>query len=80
MKTHPAPLPPPPVKRLAPILPSMTDTTLMNKQKVLNIIYTQIQGIVHHARLVNGTRVFMRNVRHGIAMLELLPNMSFVVM
>lgn len=52
MKTHPAPLPPPAVKRLEPILPPITDATLMNKQKLLNIVYTQIQGIANHARSV----------------------------
>lgn len=55
MKTHPAPLPPPPVKRLEPILPPMTDATLMNKQKLLNIVYGQLQGIVTHARFVKCT-------------------------
>ena len=50
MKTHPAPLPPPPVKSLEPILPSMTDATLMNKQKLLGIVYNQLQGIATHAR------------------------------
>ena len=53
MKTHPAPLPPPPVKRLEPILPPMSDATLLNKQKLLNIVYSHLQGIVTHARFVN---------------------------
>lgn len=55
MKTHPATLPPPPVKRLEPILPPMTDASLMNKQRLLNIVYSQLQGIVSHARFVNYT-------------------------
>ena len=55
MKTHPAPLNPPPVKRLEPILPPMTDALLMNKQRLLNIVYNQLQGIVSHARFVSGT-------------------------
>ncbi|CAH3172967.1 unnamed protein product, partial [Porites evermanni] len=73
MKTHPAPLPPPSVKRLEPILPPMTDATLMNKQKILNIVYTQIQGIANHARK------FCGNVGHHISLdieyIELIPKM-----
>lgn len=59
MKTHPAPLHPPPVKRLEPILPPMTDASLMNKQRLLNIVYSQLQGIVSHARFVNNTCLFI---------------------
>lgn len=58
MKTHAAPLPPPPVKRLEPILPPMTDASLMNKQRLLNIVYNQLQGIVSHARFVNNTILY----------------------
>ena len=64
MRTQPAPLPPPPVKRLEPILPPMTDATLMNKQKVMNIVYTQIQAIVNQARWVERKRKRKRFLFH----------------
>lgn len=50
MQTQPAPLPPPPVKRLEAVLPTITEATLMNKEKVANIVYSQIQAIVNQAR------------------------------
>ena len=55
MQTQPAPLPPPPVKRLEPTLPPMTDTILLNKQKVMNTVYTQLQTIVNQARWVENS-------------------------
>nr|XP_058943375.1 ectopic P granules protein 5 homolog [Pocillopora verrucosa] len=73
MKTHPAPLPPPPVKRLEPILPSMTDATLMNKQKLLGIVYSQLQGIVAHARQFCG--LVGQHVSLDIEYIELIPKM-----
>ena len=69
MKTHPAPLNPPPVKRLEPILPPMTDALLMNKQRLLNIVYNQLQGIVSHARFVSGTMELVYSSFHLIGIL-----------
>lgn len=84
MKTHPAPLPPPPVKRLEPILPSMTDATLMNKQKLLGIVYSQLQGIVAHARFGCKYRYFYRKTFRFYAKvqnisLELFKNLGILV-
>lgn len=73
MRTQPAPLPPPPVKRLEPILPPMTDATLMNKQKVMNIVYTQIQAIVNQARKFCSH--VCRHVSLDMEYIELLPKM-----
>lgn len=72
MKTHAAPLPPPPVKRLEPILPPMTDSSLMNKQRLLNIVYNQLQGIVSHARFVNNIMELVYSSFHLIGKLVIV--------
>ncbi|KAJ7394035.1 Ectopic P granules protein 5 [Desmophyllum pertusum] len=73
MRTHPLTLPPPPVKRLEPILSPMTDATLMNKQKLLNIVYGQLQGIVTQARKFCG--LVGQHVSLDIEYIELIPKM-----
>ena len=50
MKIHPPTLSPPPVTKPQRILPQLLDGTLMNRQKLLNIVYTQILGLVAQAR------------------------------
>lgn len=62
----------------------MTDATLMNKQKLLGIVYSQLQGIVAHARFGRKYRYFYRKTFRFYAKvqnisLELFKNLGILV-
>ena len=50
IKSHQAPLPPPPVVELQAPVPPLTDKFVCNKQKVLNTVYGHLQTLVSYAR------------------------------